>query len=100
MPTTQRQPRVGDRAWHVDWCAGIPLDPETGDGDLDNADYRTETFWLEPDANERARKVLPLDAFGSVSVTAVEFLAYDDDDAACYPHVGFWEPIGEPEDFN
>ena len=91
-----KRPRVGDRAWEVDWCASIPVD-EHGDSDLDNADQRTERFGTRPEADERARAVLPQDVLGAVTVTAVEFTAYDEDDAERYPHVGYWEPIAEPE---
>ena len=93
----QRRPAVGDRAWCVDWCAGIPIDPETGDGDIDNADDRTEVFWTKAKADKRANEVAPHDAWGQAGVTHVEFTAYDENDARRYPHVGFWEPMGEPE---
>lgn len=96
---TKRRPRVGDTAWHVDWCADLPWDPETESCDIDRADYRTEVYWSQAAAEKRAKAVLPKDAFGSVKVTPVELQAYDAADAIRYPHVGFWEPIGDSEYF-
>lgn len=92
-----RQPRVDDKAWHVDWCASIPEDPDTREPDLDNADYRTETWWSKPKAERRAKAVLELDVFGLVTLTPVEFVPYDESDADKYPTVGYWEPVGDSE---
>lgn len=88
------RPRVGDQAWHVDWCANIPLD-EFGDADIDRADDRCEVVPSRSEAERRAAEVLPRDAFGQVSITPVEFVAYDDEDSIRFPRAGFWEPTGE-----
>ena len=94
--TTDRRPRVGDVAWEVDWCASIPLD-EFGDSDLDGADHRSEGYGNRTAAVERGKCVLPLDAFGVVRITLVQFAAYDDADALRYPHAGYWQTCGETE---
>jgi hypothetical protein len=89
----RKRPSVGDRAFAVDWCAAIPLD-ENGDADMDRADDRCEHFATEEAAARRVAEVLPLDAFGVVQVTPVEFVPYDDD-AERFPHAGFWQATGE-----
>jgi len=88
------KPRIGDRAFAVDWCASIPLD-ENGDGDLDRADDRCEIFATKDAAMRRAAAVLPIDAFGVVQITPVVFAPYDEADARRFPHVGFWAVCGE-----
>lgn len=89
------RPVVGDRSWSVDWCAGIPTD-ENGDSDHDRADDRCDRYRTLEAAQKRAAEVLPLDAFGCVSINECVFTAYDEDDAAEYPHAGFWDAVGEP----
>lgn len=93
---TKTRSRVGDRKWAVDWTASIPKD-ENGDSDIDNADERCERYSNREIAIARAKAVLPLDAFGCVTVTEVAFVPYDDDDAEMYPHVGYWEATSECE---
>lgn len=88
------KPTVGMRAWEVEWCAGVPKD-ENGDSDMDRADDRFAHFKDKGKALAYARKVLPNDAFGAVRVTPIEFVPYDEDDAATMPTVGFWEHSGE-----
>ena len=90
------KPQVGDRKWAVDWTASIPKD-EYGDSDLDNADERCERYASRELAIARAKAVLPLDAFGCVTVTAVEFVPYDEDLAANFPHAGYWEAASQSE---
>ena len=97
--TRDRRPKVGDRAWQVDWCAGVPTD-ENGDSNMDAADDRCETYATREASEKRAKEVLPLDFFGCVKVTPVEFVAYDEDDAMAYPHAGFWEAAGESLEFD
>lgn len=93
---TNRCPRVGDRMFEVGWCAGVPVD-ENGDSDMDGADDRVRRFETITAAREFARRVFPDDFFGSVSITPVVFEPYDEDHAAEYPHVGFWETCGETQ---
>lgn len=90
---------IGDLAWQVDWYAGIPFD-EYGNADIDNADDRTETYRHQVRAEVRAQEVTAIAVSGVATVTPVEFTAYDDDDAIRYPHVGYWETIGESKEFN
>lgn len=90
------KPKVGDTAFEVGWCAGIPKD-ENGDSDHDRADCRYARFKTHEAAVKYAKEVLPKDAYGSVSVTPIEFVAYDEDHAASHPHVGFWEHSSDGE---
>lgn len=99
MKMTTRKPTVGDRRFEVEWCSEIPVD-EYGDSDMDRAKYHTRKFEDVDLARAYAREVFPKDAFGVVSITPVEFVAYDDDDAEAYPHVGFWQHSGEPEHYD
>lgn len=92
MTKTQKRPMVGDRTWFVDWCAGIPTD-EFGDSDMDNADERRERRATHDEAVARAKEVLPLDAFGSVTICEAIYEPYDEADAILYPHAGFWECV-------
>jgi len=92
----KRKPMVGDERYRVEWCESIPID-ENGDGDLDAAVYRRRLFATHTAAIAFAKSVLPRDAFGAVDVTPIRFVAYDDDDAIIYPHVGFWEDVGDGE---
>lgn len=91
----KHRPVVGDRSWSVDWCAGIPVD-DNGDSDMDRADDRCDRFRTLEAAQKRAAEVLPLDVFGSVQIHECVFTAYDEADAAEFPHVGFWEIVGDP----
>ena len=91
----RKRPVIGDRAWRVEWCADLPVDA-AGDSDTDMADNRCEVWLTKPAAQKRATEVLPLDVFGQVSITPVEFVPYDENDAIRYPHVGFWEEADEP----
>lgn len=96
MKAAKSRPTVGDRKWQVEWCAGIPKD-EYGDSDMDAADYRRSCFKTHDEAIAFAKEKLPLDAFGSVAVTEIEFVPYDESDADSMPHVGFWEDVRDAE---
>ncbi len=91
-----KRPRVGDRMFAVEWCDGVPTD-ENGDAVMDAADDRVKRFATIEDAREFAMRILLKYFFGSVSITPVEFVAYDEDDALRFPHAGFWEAAGETE---
>ena len=54
-----------------------------------------EIFATEDAAKRRAAAVLPIDAFGVVQITPVEFVPYDEADAARFPHAGYWAVCGE-----
>jgi hypothetical protein len=82
--TAQQRPRVGDTAFEVEWCKRIPLTPE-GEGDLDNAEYVVEHFPTLAKAASFARGILPLDMFGAVRITPVEFTRR-----------GKWRDTGKP----
>lgn len=59
------------KGWEVEWCAGCPVDKETGDTDLDAADMRAKDFPLDQKdkALAFAKERLKEDFFGSVRVT-------------------------------
>lgn len=97
--TTKQRATVGDCRFEVEWCSEIPVD-EYGDSDMDAAKYHTRKFETIEQARAYAKEVFPKDAFRVVSITPVEFVAYDDDDAIAYPHVGFWQHSGEPEHYD
>lgn len=86
--------RIGDKTWEVEWCSEIPLD-ENGDSDMDAAKYHFVHIQDKDKALAYAKKVLPKDAFGAVRVTPMMFVAYDEDDADLYPHVGFWDATSD-----
>ena len=82
-----RMPKVGDRAWQVDWCCD-------GDDDLVDASYRCEVYRLKESAVKRAMIVLP-QAIDAVTIREVTYLPYEHIDADQFPNVGFWQPSGE-----
>ena len=84
-------PRHGDTCWEVEWCSHIPLN-EFGDGDLDRCVMHVKSYKWEQRAREYAKRVFPQDAFGSVRITPMEFVAYAPGDPLT---VGFWEATGE-----
>lgn len=53
----------------------------------------------QEEAEAKAREVFPLDQYGSVAYWPAEFVAYDEDHAERYPHVGFWEATGDGEHY-
>jgi hypothetical protein len=55
--------------YEVEWCAGVPVDEESGDADLDRADMRIEDFADIKAARRFAKKKLKEDWFGSVRIT-------------------------------
>lgn len=98
MVKEQRKPRVGDECWEVEWCTEIPLD-KNGDAVLDQCTMKDRLFKTEAAAWKHAKKVYPLDKFGSVAVTRKRFCPYDDADAAAWPTMGFWETVGDPKHY-
>lgn len=100
--TKQRpRPRVGDAAWLVEWCCKLAFydDDPSGDVDRDNCTMANRLVSSREKAIQLAREVWPLTTrtFGIVEYWPVTFVPYDEDDAECYPHVGFWEATDEGE---
>lgn len=90
--------KVGDEAWEVEWCSDVPKD-ENGDSISDRAVMHVRTFKTKAAALKCAREAFPKDFFGSVAITPVRFMPYDEDDAERYPTVGYWEACGETEHY-
>lgn len=65
-------PHPGQKAYEVQWCTHLPLD-ENGDGDLDRAVYQRRIVPTRGLARHWARKMLKVDAFGSVTITLVRW---------------------------
>jgi hypothetical protein len=80
------------KGYEVEWCAGCPVDPESGDTDLDAADMRIKDFADLKAARRFAKKKLAEDFFGSVRITPFELQPYEPG----YPGLTR-EYIGEPE---
>jgi hypothetical protein len=89
MRKTQARPKIGDTRWFVEWCVNLPID-EFGDSDVDAAEYDSDDFATETQALAKARRVFPLDAFGSVRYWPATFTRYgwDDGDAKHYEGKG------------
>ena len=64
------------KGWEVEWCQGVPKDPETGDNDLDAADMRYRDFPLDKkeEAMAFAKEKLEIDYFGSVRINEFELV--------------------------
>lgn len=95
---TKTKPRVGDSRWTVEWCHELAFD-EGGDVNHDKCKMAYRHVDTENEAAAIAREVWPQtnNAFGVVEYYPAEFVAYDDEDAGRYPHVGFWEITAEPQ---
>lgn len=61
------------KGWEVEWCASVPRN-ESGDLEIDLADYRTEDCRDKESAVRLAQSKLPEDFFGSVRVTPFELV--------------------------
>jgi hypothetical protein len=94
QPGTRPRARVGDKAWKVDWVKKLGL-----------VDDEHPEYGCDPDRNVVATRavheVLPLAAAvgGPVAIWPVEFVPYDEADAATNPHAGFWEDQADAEYF-
>jgi hypothetical protein len=93
---TKTRPTVGDTAWFVEWCYELAFD-QGGDVDRDNCKEHRRRFATKEEAAAFAREIWPTttDKLGIVTYWQADFVAYDEEDAARYPHVGYWEPRGE-----
>jgi hypothetical protein len=100
MTTATKRPKIGDECWFVEWCIkkGMVDDahPEYG-GDYDLDVNHTRRVATREEAEQVAREVYPIDQYGAVSYWPARFKPYDEDDAAFYPHVGYWIETGDTE---
>jgi hypothetical protein len=72
--------------------------PEYG-GDPDRDVTRVRRVATRKEAERFARTVYPEDQYGAVRYWPATFVAYDEGDAARYPHAGFWEATGDVETY-
>jgi hypothetical protein len=100
MKTKSARFRVGDETWFIEWCPKLVFD-ENGDCDHDRCVDNVRKAATKEEAERIAREVYPetTNAFGVVSYYPARFVPYDEDDAAEYPHAGFWDAIGETEHY-
>ena len=93
-----RRPRVGDKAWFVEWCEELVI--VDGECDHDQCVMNERKFATKDEALAFAKEVWPktTNAYGVVNYWPAKFTPYDEDDAAMYPTVGFWEPAGDREE--
>lgn len=101
MMTAKRRPLVGDECWFVEWCYELAFN-ECGDVERDLCKMRTRRAETKEEAERIAREVYPqtLNTFGVVDYWPSQFVAYDEADAARYPHAGFWEATAEAESYD
>ena len=105
MTIQKTKPRVGDTCWFVEWCVKVGMvdesDPSMGhDPDSDvNRSRRVETR-AEAVALAREKYGIAKTTTGFVEFWPAEFVAYDEADAAAYPHAGFWEATADAECFD
>jgi hypothetical protein len=92
------RPRVGDRCWFVEWCVKDGAN-EYGDHDPDKDEKETRRVSTREEAEALACSVYPQDVRGFVEFWPAEFVAYDEDDALAYPHVGLWETTADAETY-
>jgi hypothetical protein len=86
-------PKLGDRAWQVEWTTHVPLD-EMGDAIPTRAETETALFSQREQAMLFAENVLPSDFFGAVRVTLVEL----SDTRRCRRRSAYtWEAVEESE---
>jgi len=89
----RKLPPLGTRAWQVDWCVDLPVD-ELGDCQPDEAVYKHRVVLAKGSAFALAKRMLPHDVIGEVSVTEVELTdPYDEG----LPWTYYWEYVGDPE---
>jgi hypothetical protein len=102
MTTTKKRPRVGDRLWCVEWCDKLAFYEDSTDVDRDRCTMKERNFPTREEARRFAEEIWPktTETFGIVELYEMEFTAYDEDDIATMPHVGFWEVASEPEIFS
>lgn len=99
---TKPRPRVGDEAWFVEWTYELAWEDDDDSSeyrtvDRDNCKTHCRRVATREEAERLARQVWPetRETFGVVEYWSAQFTAYDERDAAMYPHAGFWESTGE-----
>jgi hypothetical protein len=104
MTKQAKRPRVGDECWFVEWTYELfwidgDDTSEYREIDRDRCKDRTRQVASKEDAERVAKEVWPEthDTFGVVEYWPARFIPYAEEDAADYPHAGFWETIGEVE---
>ncbi len=98
MTAQRKRNRVGDTAWEVEWLSFLFVD-ENGDSDPDRSTYSTAMFKTKEAADDFARKIYPESKSGSVAITPMQFMPYDEEDAYEMPYVGLWEATGDSDYF-
>lgn len=88
-----KRPVVGDRRWRVEWVYELGMFEGEHEPDLNKSHFAVAT--TKEEATSIAKEKFPLDQYGAVSYWEEEFVAYDDDDAIPYPHVGYWDAVSE-----
>jgi len=92
----RKLPPLGARAWAVEWCVDLPVN-EFGDCEPDLATYRRKVVTSKGSAFALAKRMLPKDVIGEVSVTEAELTdPYGDR----LPWTYYWENVGDPEYVN
>jgi hypothetical protein len=86
-------PKLGDKAYEVEWCIHCPLDC-AGEALLDCAVYKTAVVKTIQEARNKAKEVYPLDWFGSVRITSVQWSDQFGDGLAW---LFGWEYFGDSE---
>lgn len=97
MVAERRKPVIGDECWEVRWCHASWLDEDGITGDPDRDSYTVKDFKTHAAAMAYAKKVYPKCCHGVVNITPMQFVPYDEADAARYPHAGYWEATGDTE---
>lgn len=96
---SSKRPRVGDECWLVEWCSELAFYDDSEDVDRDNCKMKVRRAACKEDAERIAREVYPATTttFGGVEYYPARFVPYDEDDAALYPHAGYWEETADSE---
>ncbi len=90
------RPELGDKAYEVEWADNLPIDPETGDAELDAVKYKRRIVKTLELARELAKRYWPetTKAFGVVEITPVEFIdPYEENIYRLFR----WEACGDSE---
>ena len=92
-----KRPELGQTGFEVDWCYELPLIDGSTDADMDNQKRHVVVCPTMEKAMELAKKVYPLDKFGAVLITPVEYKdPYGDGIWQTYT----WECIGDPIEYS
>lgn len=101
MTKHKKRPMIGDECWFVEWAYEPCFD---GGGDIDpyNCKEHEQIVATKEEAEKVAHEVWPesCNVWGVVNYYPARFVPYDEDDALVYPHVGFWEPIGDTIEYS